>query len=240
MAMDSPRETDKPDEIDQRTAEEFRTKTIDAFVDRVLETAVEAFADAHGVGWALRAVKIIAEVDKWRQVGEGDRAVAISEDIPVGPGINLELATKFGSDEDAPRFSVSCVPDGGSDVGVLQIDRFEVGPSTEDESADTPSGHPGVDIISADLSTPGKLDSRLRGSGALEGAARRELPQLRSRLQGQPTRFITEAFVDTGRVLWLRVNEDGHSSLPNWRIRIEVDPATGRIHNRGSRKVRRD
>jgi hypothetical protein len=85
------------------------------------------------------------------------------------------------------------------------------------------------EIISADLSTDERVDSRLEGLVALKYAAQQELPQLRSRLRGRGTRLAVLCDLEIGRVLALRLDEDDDSSLPMWCIRIEVDPVTGRL-----------
>jgi hypothetical protein len=271
-------------------AEEFISGTIEASVKRVVEIA----ADAHGLGLPLRMAEFTFKAVEWCRVAEGDDTLEVSVPIPLGP-VELELSAHAANGQDGPPLTVCCAPSDGSAVGVLEIGPFEVGPCTEHDRADSPSGHAGeadvpvngqprclgnehaaeadaeewagsgwdpyglwdrssqlrptlkwgqlpapldphrlaslgVEIISADLSTQERVGSRLEGLVALRRAAQQELPKLRSRLRARGTRLAVLYDLETGRVLWLRLDEDGDSSLPIWRIRTEVDPATGRLN----------
>jgi hypothetical protein len=97
-----------------------------------------------------------------------------------------------------------------------------------------------VEIISVDIPAEERVGPRLeslvvlkQSLVVLKRAAQHELPQLlsqlRSRPQGRGTRFAVLCDLETGRLLCLRLDDDGDPSRPIWRIRIEVDPATGRL-----------
>lgn len=112
------------------------------------------------------------------------------------------------------------------------------GPSHSDVGLDA-RGRP-FEVISADLSTEERDVSRREGLVALERAAQQKLPQLRSLLRGRGTKLGVLYDPEIRRVLWLRLDEDGDSSVPAWRIRIEVDPATGRLSKPDVRKTPAD
>ena len=88
-----------------------------------------------------------------------------------------------------------------------------------------------IAVVPADLSVKESVGPRLDDLDALKRAAEQELLLLRHRLvlRGYGMKLAVLYDPETGRVLWLRLDKYGGSTLPTWHIHIEVDPATGRF-----------
>jgi hypothetical protein len=103
----------------------FVKGTVAAFI----KYAVKLAADAHGLGWLLRAGEWVMKAAEWAQVVEGERQVDVDVPIPVGAGeLNFSARVGRSANDDEPLITVCFGPATGPDPGVLVVDGCQIRP----------------------------------------------------------------------------------------------------------------
>ncbi len=100
---------------------------------------VMRFADAHGLGVALKTIELCFKAVQWLR-GDG---LDVSVPVPVGSGVDLQLSAHLtdGPDAKEPPLTLCFSPSGYSPIGVLKIDEFEIDPSSKSTPATSGPRH---------------------------------------------------------------------------------------------------
>ena len=116
------------DFLAREEAKEFFTGT----AENVLTGLVQFLADAHGFGAALRLARYGVKAVEWVQTSNGSRGFDVGVPFAIGPA-SLEAFGHLGGD--GPPVTLCAGLSGDSPIGVVLVDRAEVGPGEKLDEA---------------------------------------------------------------------------------------------------------